>query len=104
MFPFNFENINQWKIPGKDGFEICHSPVLRLLIVDRILFSRSLHGKVRSHVFIHGVCYIYGPITYCLLPLTGTHLGGGRIHTLPSKRKVSLSRPFAPKIPNKGLK
>jgi len=35
----------------------------------------------------------------------GAHLGGGGgIHPLPSKRKVSLKRPFAPKMSNKGLK
>ena len=34
----------------------------------------------------------------------GASRGGGGIHPLPSKRKVSLKRPFAPKMSNKGLK
>ena len=38
---------------------------------------------------------------YCV---EGAHLGGGRINPLLLKRNVSLSRPFAPKMPDKGLK
>ena len=36
--------------------------------------------------------------------LSGAHLGGGGIHPLPSKWKVSLNRPCALKISYKGLK
>ena len=34
----------------------------------------------------------------------GASRGGGGIHPLPSKREVSLKRPFAPKMSNNGLK
>ena len=34
----------------------------------------------------------------------GAHQGGGGIHPLPSKRKVSLNSLFAPKMPHKSLK
>ena len=35
---------------------------------------------------------------------SGAHLGGRGIHPLPSKRKVSLDRLFAPNMPYKDLK
>ena len=45
-------------------------------------------------------------ISNSTIMLAGAHLEGGRrgIHPLPSKGKLSLNRPFAPKIPHKGLK
>ena len=42
-------------------------------------------------------------ITASLHETSGAHLGGGT-HPMPSKRKVSLKRSLAPKMPNKGLK
>ena len=63
--------------------------------------------------FLHTPIPCAGLSTYCytfhwssFLFLSGAHLGGGGggIHPLPSTRKVSLKRPFAPKMPNEGLK
>ena len=44
-------------------------------------------------------------LSYGKKRVSGAHLGGeGRIHPLPSKRKVSFNWPFAPKMHHKGLK
>ena len=106
--------------------------VFLLLPVDIVFSDPLIHSTVFSpmhigtnHLWIHNyepvspivfwIEIVVDCICYCTFLTwkwqsyfksrsSGAHLGGRGIHHLPSKRKVSLNRPFASKMPLRGLK